>query len=308
MADEKRYREAERRLWDSLGVDPAEHRLHLRRNDVDVRVQEVGDGPPVVFVHGASNSGSSWSGLAARLPQFRCILVDRPGCGLSAPLGRTLDVELLREHAETLVIDVLDALELQSADLVATSFGGYTAMRTAAAHPQRVRRVVHFGWLVGAPVARLSPFMRLAGVRWLAHLGTAMKPNERMIRSMLTRIGLRNALATGAMSQVHIDAFLALMRDTDTMRNELRTGAGRFLSFRGLDERLILPDSLLESITQPVYFLWGEDDPFGGADVAAQVVDRIPNAELELMPGAGHAVWMDDAAHAAHVTARFFGQ
>ena len=86
---ESRYREAERALWDSLGVEPKEGWLRLPSLDTDVRVLELGVGPPVLFIHGGSTSGTSWADLAAALPEFRCILLDRPGAALSPPLVRT---------------------------------------------------------------------------------------------------------------------------------------------------------------------------------------------------------------------------
>jgi hypothetical protein len=50
--DESRYRQAERTLWDAVGVTPEDRTVHLAGLGTDVRVQEVGDGPPVLFVHG----------------------------------------------------------------------------------------------------------------------------------------------------------------------------------------------------------------------------------------------------------------
>lgn len=44
----------------------------------------------------------------------------------------------------------------------------------------------------------------------------------------------------------------------------------------------------------------------GGADVARQFVAHLPNAELEPLPGVGHAVWVDDPDHAARITRGFF--
>src|SRR4051812_45396768 len=87
------FREAEQRLWKWAGASPTEHRLQLERNGVTVRVQELGAGPPVVFVHGANTSGCSWAALSARLPGFRCLILDRPGTGLSAALPGALDAE-----------------------------------------------------------------------------------------------------------------------------------------------------------------------------------------------------------------------
>ena len=65
--NEARYRAAERQLWKSLGATPTERRLHLASNHVTVRVQELGEGPALLFLHGGNTSGSSWATMAARL-------------------------------------------------------------------------------------------------------------------------------------------------------------------------------------------------------------------------------------------------
>jgi 2-hydroxy-6-oxonona-2,4-dienedioate hydrolase len=307
--DEGRYREAERRLWESFGLTPAERRVRLAGAGLTVRVQEVGQGPAVVLVHGTSNSGASWAGLVARLDGFRCVMLDRPGCGLSDPLGSSFDsMERLGTFADALIVDLLDAMGLDRAHLVATSFGGYIALRTAAAHPQRVGRIVEFGWTFGAPVAGLPLLMRLATVPAVGRLMTAVPPNERAVRAMFRRIGLRQALEAGRVSQEAVGCYLALLRDTDTMRNELRAGPRLIHPFRGMDERTLLPADLLARVHTPVFFLWGEEDPFGDAGIAQRFVEQLPNAELELLPGAGHAVWMDDPDRAAKTVRRFLSR
>ncbi len=304
--DEVRHREAERRLWESLGVAPAEQWLHLAHSGATVRVQELGEGPPVVFVHGGSISGTSWAPLAARLEGFRCILVDRPGCGLSKPLAtRFDDVKQLGAFAETFIVDLLDALQLERAHVAATSFGGYTALHAVAAHPGRVDRFIEFGWPIGAPIIHTPLVMRLASVPLVARLGTVMPPSPFAVRAILRGIGLGAALKAGRISQEGLDWFLSLLRDTDTMRNELRAGPRLLSPIGGFNESLRLSADFLARIKTPTYFLWGEEDPFGGAEVARQFVSQIEGAELELMPGAGHAVWMDNADHAASVTKRF---
>ena len=84
--NETRYREAELRLWKSFGLAPTDRQLLLARCDTSIRVQDVGTGPPVILIHGVSNSGTSWAPLVAGLGEYRCVIVDRPGCGLSEPL------------------------------------------------------------------------------------------------------------------------------------------------------------------------------------------------------------------------------
>lgn len=189
--NERRFREAERRLWQSVGVAPTERRLHLGRANCEVRVQEVGAGPAVVFVHGASNGGSSWASLVARLGGFRCILLDRPGCGLSEPLAAPPDgIAGIEAYADSLIADLLDALGLAGSHVVATSYGGYFAFRGAAAHPDRIDRILEFSWTVGAPMARVPPVMRLGSVGGVGWLMARVPPTERAVRMMLRQIGL----------------------------------------------------------------------------------------------------------------------
>jgi pimeloyl-ACP methyl ester carboxylesterase len=303
--DEARYRQAERRLWEWVGVIPTERRVHLKRSNVTVRIQEVGEGPPVVFVHGASVSGSSWATLAGGLPHFRCILLDRPGTGLSDPLTTSLDRERLPRLGDVLLVDVLDALGLESAHLVATSFGGYFALRAAAAFPDRIGRMVQFSWPVGAPISRVPAMMRMSAVPLAGRLVAMLPPSERMIRMGFRQIGHAESVESGRISQEIIDWFLALQRHTDTTRQEARVARG-LLSFRhGLDDRILLSDRFLSTIRAPTHFIWGERDPFGGVDTARRLVDRMPNAEFEIVFGAGHAPWLDDVNRAARSTTAF---
>jgi pimeloyl-ACP methyl ester carboxylesterase len=306
VADEARYREAEQRLWASVGVAPIEQRLHLVRTGATVRVQEAGHGPPVVFVHGASSNGASWAPLVARLDGFRCIVLDRPGCGLSEPLATSFrDVDELNVFADALLVDVLDALELDRAHVVATSFGGYYALRASAAHAARIDRVVELGWTVGAPAARMPFAMRVASVPVVGRALAAAPPTARTVRMIFRGLGLGPALEAGRVAPEVLDCYLALLRDTDTMRNELRAGPRLIGPLRGMDEQALLPANLLARIDTPVYFLWGANDPLGGADIARRFTARLANAELELVPEAGHAVWIDDPGHASSTTHRF---
>ena len=305
--DEFRFREAERRLWGSVGLSPTERRLHLDSRDATVRIQEVGEGPTVLFVHGAANGGSSWAELIARLDDLHCVVLDRPGCCLSDPIEpRLRDLKAIEEYADALIPEVLDALELAHANVVATSLGGYFALRAAAAHPHRIDRIVQFGWTVGAPMAKVPLVMRFSSVPVVGWIMARVPPNERAVRMILRQIGLAEALESGRFSQEAIDWFLALLRDTPTMRNEQNASPRVILPIHGMNERVLLSPNLLGGISTPTRFIWGTNDPNGGTDIAQAFVARLPNAELEVLPGAGHAPWIDEPDRAALSTRTFF--
>jgi pimeloyl-ACP methyl ester carboxylesterase len=302
---ERRYRKAEQALWRSLGVEPDEQRVRLPRVGTTVRVQELGQGDPVVFLHGASTSGASWGSLVALLPGVRSYVVDRPGTGLSAPLGgRVRDASGLSALGGALLPDLLDALELETADVVATSFGGYFAFRGALAEPGRVRRIIEFGWSLGAPLGRMPWAMRVGTMPVLSRLATRMPVNERVVRSMFRAIGLRQAVDAGRVSSEAIRLYAALLNDTDTMRNEQELGRALVSPLRGIDRRLQLSEGERSSIRQPVRFIWGDSDVFGGPDIARDFVRPFPDARLEIVPGAGHSPWMDDAEQSAELVRR----
>lgn len=185
--------------------------------------------------------------------------------------------------------------------MVATSFGGYFALRAAAARPDRFGHLVEMGFPVGAPMLHVLPLMRLSSVPGLGPLGAKLPVNEPMVRRMLRQAGLRRAIDTGRLDRVAIDWCTSLFRDTDTMRNEIGVARLVVLPIRGANTDVVFGPELLARITIPVTLLWGDDDPFGGAETAERFAAQLPNARLEMLPGAGHAPWVDDPERAAAV-------
>lgn len=303
--DAARYLEAEAAYWDALGVQPSSRRVRLERLGVDVRVQEFGEGPPVLFLHGGPNSGSTWGPMLPHLPGLRCLLLDRPGTGLSGRLPTPLTLSAAPAHGDALVADVLDALGLDDAHVVASSFGGYIALRSAARHPTRIRRMVQMACPAMAPGMRTPPFMRAIGFAPTRALLGVLPPSPRAARSILRQIGHGASLDAGRIPPALLDWYLALQRHTDTFENEMATIGSGVSPLRGFDRALALQEQVLRDVTTPTLFLWGTDDTFGGREVAEHVTGLMPDAELEMMPRAGHLPWLDDPEHAARRTVAF---
>ena len=170
---EQHYVDAERRLWVHIGVTPTERWVMLRSGG-RVRVQEIGTGPPFVLLHGVCIAGTSWCTLAAALPDVRCILVDRPGCGLSDAIvgGPLRNLNSVERYADQLLGDLLDVLELDTTAVGATSYGGLFAFRGAAAAAERVTKLIEYSWLIGAPSGAAPFAARLAAVPGVQSLMT----------------------------------------------------------------------------------------------------------------------------------------
>ena len=301
--DEQAYREVEGQLWAAFDAQPTERWVHLPRLGSDVRIQEVGDGDPVLYLHGGPNAGATWVPVAAQTRGLRSLLVDRPGTGLSPP--RPIPPDELPAIADTFVADVLDAADLERAHVVASSFGGFLALRSAAATPDRFGRMVQMACPAGAPGMAMPGFMRAMATPGLGRLIAALPPNERAARSILRQIGHGTSLDAGRIPQVFMDWYLGMQRHTDTMRNDGRL-VSSLASPRGRwHPALALSDELLAQITVPTSFLWGADDSFGGEDTARHITETMADATVEMLADAGHLPWLDDPTHAARAIETF---
>lgn len=293
--DLDRYLEAEARVWRKLGVSPVSRKLRLASGG-EVRIQEVGEGTPVVFIHGITVAGTSWCQLAASLDGVKCLLVDRPGCGLSDPAAGIprRDDASVNAYADRLLPELLDALELDQAAVAATSYGGFFAFRGAAAAPERVTKLIEYSWLIGAP-SESAPFVaRIGSIRGTEALMARMPMTRAMVKIALRQFGLGNAIDSGAFDDDMIDWAYTLLRHTDTLANDAGTSPRVFTPIKGQNTSIHLTDELLAKLTMPVLFLWGENDPNGGAAIAREFAPRLPDAELVILPGAEHAPWFDD--------------
>ena len=117
-------------------------------SDVPVYYEELGDGEPLVLIHGLSASGRWWSRNSAALAEhYRVIIVDLAGFGRNRAVPR-----IALGESGNFLERLIDALHIDSASFVGHSMGGAIAARLAADAPERVNRLV----LVNAAALPLS--------------------------------------------------------------------------------------------------------------------------------------------------------
>ena len=118
-------------------------------------VHDLGQGPPVLLLHGSGPGVSAWANWRLLLPVLartrRVVAPDLLGFGYTERPAYPAD----NAHYRMAVwvqqaVDLLDALGIEQTDLVGNSFGGALALALAIAHPKRVRRLVLMG-SVGVP-------------------------------------------------------------------------------------------------------------------------------------------------------------
>ena len=297
-----RYRAAERRLWSHYGLQPIERFVALSSPAVTLRVVELGSGPPVLLIPGTAGTGPYWGPLVSALPDFRCLMLDRPGWGLSTPLEYS-SVEYRMAVAEVLG-GVLEALEIDRADVVGSSIGDVWALRLASQQPDSVGRVVLLG---GGPIVAESGAPGI--IRLMASpIGAIMvriPPKPASVRAFMRQAGHGASLDAGRIPDEYVRWRVAFARETNSMRNE-RDMVRSIVSWRrGLRAGLPLDESELAAVQQPTLLVYGTADPVGTVELWSGVVDLLPRGELQLVDGAGHMPWLDDPRGVARQVRRF---
>jgi pimeloyl-ACP methyl ester carboxylesterase len=98
----------------------------------------VGEGPPLLVLHGLFGSGGNWRGVARSLAaSFTVYCVDLRNHGAS-PWSDSMDYAEMADD----VLQLMDKHGLESSAVLGHSMGGKTAMALALRHPQRVSRLI----------------------------------------------------------------------------------------------------------------------------------------------------------------------
>lgn len=284
----ERYLATERALWDRYELEPTERFIEVGSPAVRLRIREVGTGEPVVLVHGTGGPGT-WPSLVSRLTGLRCIMLDRPGWGLSAPVDYS--AKPYNALIAELLGGVLDALALDRAHVAGASIGDNWALRLAQTHPARVGRVVLLGGGPLLPEVRIPTFIRLLASPAGAVM-VRMPQKRRMLEAQLRQIGHGPSLDSGRIPDEFVAWRLALARDTAAMRHE-REMVRAIATPRGFRSGLTFDDDELAAVEQPVLHVVGTADPVGSATAWQRAASLLPRGELELVQDAGHVPWIE---------------
>jgi pimeloyl-ACP methyl ester carboxylesterase len=288
-----RFRQIEREIWNRYGLDPVERYVELDSPRARLRVLEVGTGEPLLFIHGTAGPGA-WPSLIRELKDFRCLIVDRPGWGLSS----ALDFSKHDYGAVTARVlgGVLDGLGIDRAAVVGNSIGNVWALRVAQRNPSRISRVVLLG---GGPL--VSEVSTPGIIRLIASpigaivVRLAVTPGR--VRSILAHGGHGANLDAGRLDDF-IEWRVAMGRDTDSMLNE-RAMIRAILHGRTWRSGFMMADSEFAGIQQPTLLVYGTADPTGSVDIWRRVTGLMPRGQLRVIDGAAHEVWIGDPGDVA---------
>ncbi len=132
-------------LWRTLPPTPppvaGEHTGHARINGIGLYYATIGQGPPVLLLHGGLANSDYWGHqVAALAPHHTVILLDSRGHGRSTRDARPYGYDLMADD----VVALLDTLHIAKADIVGWSDGAILGLDLAMRHPDRVGRIFAF--------------------------------------------------------------------------------------------------------------------------------------------------------------------
>jgi pimeloyl-ACP methyl ester carboxylesterase len=236
-----------------------------------------GDGPPLVMLHGLSGHARTWDYTAAPLSgRYRVLALDQRGHGDTdwapkygfAPMAQDL-------------LGFLDALDLREVTLMGLSMGGIVSFVFAAAHPERVRRLV---------VMDIGPEIAAAGA---ANVASALAAKD----------------SFSSEDEAFAQARASNPRPADDrlrhrVSHNLRTLPDGTLTFK-YDKALKNPRNLFDhtaeelwqawrAVSCPVLLVRGDDSDVLAAETAQRMLAENPSATMASVPDCGHSITLDN--------------
>lgn len=257
--------------------------------DVGCEAIVVGEGPPLVLMHGGLDSCMQWAPILPGLAdQFRCYVPERPSNGASDGFDyRALSGDF-RAHAADVVTDMFDGLGVDRAALVGNSMGGLFSLAFATAHPERVERTV----LVGVPAGHENRPLPTP-VRLMAHPLT-----RDLIAWLSARAGPRDTRRIiRQLIMAHPERYPSELVDIATATTRRNAQAWRDFATRVVAGGMVRPDlrssTWLGDLKVPISYIIGDCDPFGTVEHIQQLAANF-DAPVTVIPDAGHLPWLDE--------------
>ncbi len=255
----------------------ADHSRFAVVEGVSVHYQEAGDpnAPVMLLIHGFASSNLVWSKVLLELAEagFRVIAPDLLGYGYSDK-PKQLDYTITRQAQ--MISDLMQQLEIETAIVVGSSYGGAVAATIALDRPELVAKLVLVGAVTNNRPTRYM-LMRLFGSPIIGDiLSPLLVGSRRLLRRRMKRVYDRHAWE---LDEKRVDARHIPLRTRGAHRAIIRT-------VRRWDAERVSRDAHL--MTQPTLIVWGENDREVSVEDGRRIHSQIRESRLVIFRECGH--------------------
>lgn len=262
---------------------PTFHTQDIKTHGTTLHVRIGGHGPAVVMLHGFGDTGDMWAPAAAALVKNHTVVVpDLRGMGLSAHP----DTGYAKKDQAVDIAGVMDALNIQKADLVTHDIGNMVGYALAVQYPARITKWV----VIDAPLPGIGHWEEIKQSPLLWHFNFRGPDEERLVagreRIYLDRFYNELSADPKKIDEATRQHYAALYARPHAMHDAFE----QFGTFNqdAVDNKALLAEK--GKLTMPVLALGGEKS-FGAAE--ADVLRIVAtNVTMGIVPGSGH--WIMD--------------
>ncbi|RIX76889.1 alpha/beta fold hydrolase [Acidovorax cavernicola] len=263
----------------------------VRTGAFRTNVHDLGEGEPVLFIHGSGPGVSAWANWRLVLPVLaqtrRVVAPDMAGFGFTERVpGATYTMDAWVQQA----IDLLDALDIERADVVGNSFGGALALALAIRAPHRVRRLVLMG-SVGVPFA-ITPGLDAV---W------GYTPSFEHMRRIMDVFAFDRTLVTDELAQLRYEA---------SIRPGFQESFGAMFPAprqRWVDA-MTSPEAAIRALPHETLLIHGREDQVIPLATSLTLSEWIPNSQLHVFGRCGHWTQIEHSARFARLVSDFLAE
>ncbi|MBV1952072.1 MAG: alpha/beta fold hydrolase [Cycloclasticus sp.] len=252
---------------------------------------DVGEGSPVFLIHGSGPGVTAWANWRLVIPALaenqRVIAPDMAGFGFTERVeGYEYTMDNWVQHA----IDLMDALNIEKADLVGNSFGGGLSLALAIKHPERVNKLV----LMGAAGVHFELTEGLDAV-W------GYEPSVQNMRTMMDWFAYDRSLITDELAELRYKASIQ-PGFQESFSKMFPAPRQRWVDALASDHADI------KNIQHETLIVHGRDDLVVPPITSTTLFDLLDNSQLHMFGRCGHWTQIEENARFNQLLINFFAE
>ena len=272
-------------------ITEASTSLFVPVKGVNIHYNDVGEGEPILCLHGGGPGATAWSNFKQNIPVItgarrRMVMMDMPGYGKSGfPDGSTED---FFDFMGQMIDGFLSALGIEGAvDIIGNSLGGQAALGLELQYPDRIKHLVLIGSQPTSAGIVIQPQPQEALKNIITYYGGEGPTLEKM-RRLVESLLYDSSWVTDETLQERFEA----SKDPGQMR------------LLGLPHRDLYSE--LGRIGCPTLLVWGQEDKGGALEVGLQLLKKLQNARMHIFQRCGHWAQVEHQAEFEQVVLNFF--